>query len=243
MSGSTGRDIVWCAADPHFTADDPALPVFFRWLQAFERGGAPTLVLLGDLFQVWLGLAGAGTAEQEKVLDSLSALTAAGRRVVYLAGNRDYFVEAPASRAGLTVVESWEIRAGDTLVHFEHGDLINTSDRAYMRWREVSRTGAVKSLVNALPARWQLALARKLETDLSTTNAAYKNYDPVRELEVWAERLRRRGIDLAVLGHFHLDRRMVSSGVTVRFVPQFREDGLHLRLDDSGRASLQPFGA
>ncbi len=242
MNGSTGRDIVWCAADPHFHSDDPALPVFFRWLEAFERGGAPTLVLLGDLFQVWLGLAGTGTAEQKQVLEALGALTAAGRRVVYLAGNRDYFVEAPAGRAGLTVAESWEVRAGGTLVHFEHGDLINTSDRAYMRWREVSRAGAVRALVNALPPRWQLKLAGKLEADLSTTNAAYKNYQPVRELETWAERLRRRGVDLAVLGHFHLDRTTVSSGVRVRFVPQFREDGLHLRLDASGKASLRPFG-
>lgn len=234
-------DLVWCAADPHFYDGDPALTVFLRWLEAFESSGTPTLVLLGDLFQVWLGMAGAGTAEQGRVLDALGGLTGRGRTVVYLAGNRDYFVEGPARQAGISVAESWEIRAQDVLVHFEHGDLINTSDRNYLRWREISRSGAVRALVNVLRPSWQLRLARRLEASLAETNRAYKNYEPADELETWAEGLARRGVDLAVLGHFHVNRVVGAAGVTVRFVPQFREDGLHLRLDAAGRATLMPF--
>jgi len=241
MGAESREDLVWCAADPHFHAGDPALPVFLRWLGAFDSSGTATLVLLGDLFQVWLGMAATGTPEQDEVLSALGSLTAKGRKVVYLAGNRDYFVEGPALKAGMSVAESWEIRTGGALVHFEHGDLINTSDLNYMRWREISRAGAVRALVNALPFSWQQALARRLEADLAGTNAAYKSYDPVRELEVWAERLRRRGVGLAVLGHFHVNRTVRAAGVTVRFVPQFREDGMHLRLDASGRTSLLAF--
>ena len=49
-------DLAWCAADPHLSIGDPALSVFLTWLQDFERAGAPNLILLGDLFQVWIGL-------------------------------------------------------------------------------------------------------------------------------------------------------------------------------------------
>jgi UDP-2,3-diacylglucosamine pyrophosphatase LpxH len=235
--------LAWCAADPHFEQGDPALDIFFRWLEAFEASGTPNLCLMGDLFQVWIGLPHIQSEEQKQVLSALGRLAAAGRRVVYLMGNRDYFVEDLAQGAGLLAREAWDLEiSGGGLVRFEHGDLINTSDRGYMRWREVSRAGTVRALFSVLPASKQLDIARRLERRLARTNLRYKAYRPQKELERWAERLSSEGVSQVVLGHFHVDEVVHAGGVEIRFLPQFREDGLHLRLAADGSHRLERFG-
>jgi len=235
-------DVAWCAADPHFAADDPAIPLFLRWVEAYIESGAENLVLLGDLFQVWVGDGRSLSDSQRAVLDAASRAAREGRGVVYLAGNRDYFVEDEASRRGILALERWDVSAGSVRLRFEHGDLINTSDRPYLGWREFSRSGAVRALVRALPARWSGALARVLERKFSGTNLPYKAYRPGRELRIWAKGLAGEGIDGAILGHFHRDAEEEVAGVRVRFVPQFREEGWHLRVDGRGALRLLPFG-
>ncbi|MGC8723809.1 MAG: UDP-2,3-diacylglucosamine diphosphatase [Acidobacteriota bacterium] len=233
-------DLAWCAADPHLSIEDPALPVFLTWLQDFERAGARHLVLLGDLFQVWIGLPGAQTPEQESVLTALSRLAKNGRKVIYLAGNRDYFMEELARWSPIRVCDHWDlVTEGPARIRFEHGDLINTSDANYLRWREFSRARTVRRLFQLLPAEGQLRLARHLEGRLAGTNAAYKSYFPERELSVWARRLKAEGVNSAVLGHFHLNRVVRQEGVEIRFLPQFREEGVHLRVARDGAQTLR----
>jgi UDP-2,3-diacylglucosamine hydrolase len=234
-------EVAWCAADPHFAPGDGEIPLFLRWVEAFLESEADHLVLLGDLFQVWVGDGRTLSPDQRAVLDAVSGAARRGRTVVYLAGNRDYFMEAEARRRGILAPEHWDLQAGVLRLRFEHGDLINTSDRPYLGWREVSRSGAVRALVGSLPVPWSAALARALERRLSGTNQSYKAYEPGRELQTWAEGLAGEGIGGAVLGHFHRDAEEEVAGVRVRFVPQFREEGLHLRVDGRGTFRLVPF--
>ena len=231
-------DLAWCAADPHFERGDAALSTFYRWLESFRSAGVPTLVLLGDLFQVWIGLPAVQTEDQRELLGALGVLTASGRRVVYLRGNRDYFIEEPLAEAGVLLHDQWDLVAAAGRVRFEHGDLINTSDRNYLRWREISRSGTVNGLFRLLPAARQRALAQRLERSLSKTNAFYKAYRPERELARWAEGLAAEGVRTAVLGHFHVDEEVDLEGVRIRFVPQFGTGGEHVRVSPDGTATL-----
>lgn len=244
MGADRDRDLLWCAADAHLSEGDGALPVFLEWLRSFEEAQVPTLVLLGDLFRVWIGLPSAQTPEQEKVLGCLGSLALKGRSVVYLAGNRDYFAEVSGRRAGLSVLDSWDLEVpGGSKMRFEHGHLVNSSDKRYLRWHSLTRSFPAKAAFRALPSVWQKGLARKLEERLSGTNVMYKNYEPALELERWASRLKSEGVNAAVLGHFHVDVVKEVGGLAVRFVPQFREEGLHLRIAAGGTQSLVPFTA
>lgn len=236
-----GIDVAWCAADGHFFTGDPAWPVFLQWLEAFRRDGVPNLVLLGDIFNVWIGLPGAMTLEQEKLLRILTSLVSEGKRIVYLLGNRDYFLEGALDHAGVLARERWELEADSKRIRFEHGDLINHSDNNYLRWRLFSRSATLRSLVEHLSAGFQRRLAEKLEEGMTGTNLAYKNYEPSDELRLWAGELKESKIDRVVLGHFHIDAARRIEGLPVRFVPQFREEGLHLRIDSTGRERLEGF--
>jgi UDP-2,3-diacylglucosamine hydrolase len=235
------RDAAWCLADPHFGREDGAIPSFHRWLDLFLRSEARHLVLLGDLFEVWVGPREALTPAQAGVLEAL-ARTAEARPVTYLAGNRDYLVAEEVARLGISVREALRLSAGGRRFHFEHGDLINTSDRPYLAFREVARSAAARAFVGALPPRWAARLGLFLEGRLSGTNRVFKRYEPVRELERWAEDLKAHGVDEAVVGHFHRSGTVRSGGLVVRFVPQFREEGFHLRIGPGGTARLFDLG-
>ncbi len=240
VKSDCNADVAWCAADPHLGPGDEVLGVFLDWLGAFERSGTPTLVLLGDLFQAWIGLSDTQSGEQRMVLDTLGRLSAGGRKVVYLVGNRDYFVEESVKGTKILVSGYWNLAAGARKIHFEHGDLINSSDNNYLRWRTFSRSGAVRALVGVLSPTWRRRLARRMEASLAGTNRAYKNYEPSEELGTWAEGLSKAGFNAAVVGHFHRDEVREAGGITVRFLPRFREEGFHLRIDGEGEMRLVP---
>lgn len=232
-------DLAWCLADPHFERNDAALGTFYRWSEAFLAQGAENLVLLGDLFQVWIGLPAVETEEQRAVLSVLGRISSAGRNVVYLQGNRDYFIEGSLSQAGVRLQDQWDLDAPGGVIRFEHGDLINTSDRNYLRWRELSRSATVSALFRLLSPGRQRALAQRLERTLGGTNTYFKAYRPERELDLWASQLSAQGVRTAVLGHFHVDEATRLGGVDIRFVPQFREDGAFLRVMADGSTLLQ----
>lgn len=241
--GTSPAELAWCAADPHLTAGDAALPVFHRWLDDFATRGPRTLVLLGDLFSAWVALPAALSGEQREVVEHLTVLAQQGRHLVFLVGNRDYFVEALRPAPFAVVAERWDLELpGGGKVRFEHGDLVNTSDRAYLRWRRLSRSGAVSGLVKVLPGGLQRRVALKLEKTMAPTNREYKAYFPEAELGRWAKQVRAGGCTAAVLGHFHQDRAVSAEGLAVRFAPQFREEGTHLVLSDDGSFEVRRMG-
>ena len=101
---AASKNLAWCVADPHIKEDDPVLGLFYGFLEEFSSNGPKTLVVLGDLFAAWVALPGALAPYQRALLDKFSALRASGRELVFIVGNRDYFVESldpqPFSFAG-----------------------------------------------------------------------------------------------------------------------------------------------
>ncbi len=229
------RELAWCVADPHLTRDDPVLGLFKRFLGGFSSEGPGTLVILGDLFASWIALPGALAPYQTDVLEDLRAIKEAGREVIFIIGNRDYFVESLDPRPFSFAGERWDLAIPTVgRIRFEHGDLINTSDHNYQRWRVFSRSEAVKRVVAALPGKWQASLARRAEKALEPTNRAYKDYSPLPELERWANGVKADGCSTAVVGHFHEDKTVAAAGLQVHFAPQFRGIGPFLSVNAGG---------
>jgi UDP-2,3-diacylglucosamine pyrophosphatase LpxH len=80
-------------ADAHLGGPGgPARPLIAE-LRALPERGCERLLLLGDLFQAWIGSPKFETAEIAAVVDELGALRRRGLRVEYMEGNRDLFIE------------------------------------------------------------------------------------------------------------------------------------------------------
>ena len=179
---------------------------FAAWLDALR--GAPLLVVLGDLFDVWVGPAQATLPGAAPVLGALKRLTERGTRVRVVPGNRDFLLgerferESGAELAphGLVLAAPGAPGARVLLVH---GDELCTLDTGYQRLRGVVRSRPVAWLAPRVPLPLALRLARRLRR-ASTRAVAQKPVERKSMQPGAADALARAsGADVLVCGHAH----------------------------------------
>lgn len=191
----------------YFGADDePA-----RWsalLAAASVTRVTEISILGDFFELWLGLSGLETPWQEKLWAPLRELKSRGVKLRYVVGNKDFFVKEWNQRHQLfdAVIEksvTLESAAGPLgLIHLAHGDLVNRADRQYRAWRAFSRSMPVQFKIKLLPRRWLARLGEKAAAKMQTTNRYHKSYFPEDQLRARARELP-PGLATMIYGHFH----------------------------------------
>jgi UDP-2,3-diacylglucosamine hydrolase len=229
--------------DVHLDRDDPALEDFLRFLRSL---GATTsrVVLLGDLFNVWIGGAAMEQPHQRAVAQALAELRRGGVRVGYLEGNRDYRIGRHYTGTALDEASESHLieRHGGKSVYTTHGDLVNLRDRQYRAWRAFSRSSPVWALFELLPVPRRLALVERLERRMRGTNLAQKRELPEALLREFAAARLREGHDAVVLGHFHVEREIpiAAPGAAGRLfvLPEWRASRRHLVLRESGELAF-----
>jgi len=151
-------------ADLHLDLGDAAGPrEFLRWLAA--QRGIPRLVVLGDLFDVWVGQGQERLPSAPPVLDGLRDLVSGGTRLEVLHGNRDFLLDGRfEARTGARVHPRGFVGLvdGGSRVLLIHGDELCTKDFGYQRLKRVVRSRPVVSFAHALPLPVATGLARKL---------------------------------------------------------------------------------
>ena len=179
------------------------------------------LSILGDFFELWLGLEGLEKPWHEALLAPLFDLKRNGVRMRYVIGNRDYFVTEWNARHPLfdSVID------GETTVdsphgqlRLAHGDLVNRADTQYRRWRAFSRSAPLSLIARALPRSTLAGLAAKVAVRLSATNRFHKSYFPETELRTQARSLSPGAVTL-VFGHFHEHHQLTEGDKQILTLP------------------------
>lgn len=151
-------------ADLHLDlADAEGSARFMAWLAVLR--GTPRLVVLGDLFDVWVGPAQERLPLGPAVLGALGRLVEGGTRLEILHGNRDFLLDWRfEARTGARVHERGIVglAGGGSRILLIHGDELCTKDLGYQRLKRVVRSPAVVSFARALPLPIATSLARKL---------------------------------------------------------------------------------
>ncbi len=132
---------------------------FFAFLQ--ERAlAAQELYLLGDLFEYWAGDDDLSDPFHQIVAEAIEAVSAAGVKVYWIAGNRDFLVgQAFADAAGLTLLAEPHVAViGGQRVTLVHGDAECTSDLTYMAFRTQVRDRAWQAQFLAMPLAQRKAI-------------------------------------------------------------------------------------
>lgn len=238
---------VYWIADAHL-GDAKAPPAVF--LDMLERlTDARVVVFLGDLFQVWLAYPHFWDNATREVLAGFARLREKGVKLVFVRGNREYFLPAGAarvSRRGLpfdaVVLEAGVLRWGKRRYGMTHGDLLNRNDTGYLKWRRFSRSAGFEFFFRVLPgfaARW---LANRLEVLLSKSNREIKIQYPLEELEAFSA-LALPGMDGYFIGHFHREETIAISGQkgVLRIVPDWLSQRRVYRLDAKGNIEVLSF--
>jgi UDP-2,3-diacylglucosamine hydrolase len=206
-------------ADSHLSGPGgPAGPLVAQ-LQALPGQGCRRLVLMGDLFQAWVGFRGFETEDVRAVVAALRDLRARGIRIDYVEGNRDFFLAgSPYADAFDLVALETAFEVGGVRYLAVHGDGLNDKDWKYRFWRWLSKSAPVRLAVGAIPGALAHRIVHATERRLSRTNFKHRAALPEAAIRAYAERRLAEGHDVLLLGHFHEPRVWQVKGGEVRML-------------------------
>lgn len=141
--------------------DAPWLRGFLEFLDFVEQQRAG-LFILGDLFEFWSGPAQARVPFYAPLFEALRRLSAPGRPVHMIHGNRDFLMGRAFRRAGVRFIREEALLdlAGER-VHVSHGDRFCVDDRSYQWARVAMRSLPVRLAAALAPASVGIFLARR----------------------------------------------------------------------------------
>jgi len=160
----------WRTVD--FIADlhlDPGEPLTWAaWQHYLHTTPADAVVMLGDLFEVWVGddaLAEPGSFESQCA--TVLKAAAQHRALFFMAGNRDFLVGAAfAQQCGVRILaDPTVLQWQQQRLLLSHGDALCLDDVAYQRFRAVARSTAWQQQFLAQPLAERRAQARQLRQE------------------------------------------------------------------------------
>lgn len=155
-------------SDLHLQATEPATVA--AWKHYLHTTQASALIILGDLFEVWVGddaLADPGSFEWE----ACAALQTAAQRlpVYFMQGNRDFLAGPPfLAHCGITgLADPTVLVFGGQRIVLSHGDLLCLDDVDYQRFRVLARSAEWQGrfLAQPLATRRAQALGIRQESE------------------------------------------------------------------------------
>jgi len=204
--------------------------------------GAPRVLILGDLFDVWVGPKQARLEGSARVLRALRGLVDSGTPVEFVPGNRDTLLgpEFEAATGATLHPEGFvaEVEGGQR-VTFVHGDSLCTLDADYQRLRRELRRGWVRALTRRSP----LWLARRIGRRLRRESEQRKPFKLDEERSIRpaavAALAAATSARTVVCGHAHAPRDVQVDGVRWIVVGAWREaPSDHLRVGPGGDLRL-----
>jgi len=211
-------------ADAHLGGPGGSATTLIEQLRGLRGQGCRHLVLLGDLFHVWVGAKRYETPEVKAVVAVLMELRQQGIRVDYVEGNRDFFI-GEGSYAGLFDHVATEIHftVGGRRYLAMHGDGLNDRDYLYRFWNRLSKSAVSRFCMLHLPRAMASWLVGVTERQLAKTNFKHKSTIPEAVIRDYAEQRLQEGFDVLLLGHYHEPRQwQVANGEIVVLDAWFR---------------------
>jgi len=229
--------------DVHLDRDDAAVPEFLTYLRHLPPA-VGRIVLMGDLFNLWIGAPELEQEHHRAVIAAFRQLRARGTEVHYLEGNRDYRI-ARAHRGGAFDVvgdrglrEDW----GGRRIWAAHGDLVNRKDLQYRAWRRVSRSAAAWWIYSAIPSEKRFAIAESVEKKMRATNVEMKREFPEALVRQYASGHLQAEGSAVVLGHFHVERELLAGPAgegRIFVLPEWKGSRRHLRVSSTGTMEFE----
>lgn len=202
-------------SDVHLSAREPERTArFLRFLQR-ETPQTDELYILGDLFDYWIGPKHLKLQEYREVLDALRGVVGGGVRVVFLCGNRDFYMRGFSEDTGIEVVPHrryHRITVGSKRIYLCHGDYMEGRRGLGLAAQRFIQSRFVEWIWTRLPTAVAQAGARFYRR-VSDRNKQAPD-DEAMHLAPYglsAERVAAelaRGTDIIVCGHIHRAQRV-----------------------------------
>ncbi len=194
-------------ADLHLRPEAPeGMAALARLLASLPSGDA--LWILGDLFEFWAGRGHALRSDYRPALDALKAAAGRGVAVRFLAGNRDFLLDARTQRElGMAPFTGREtvLETQGRRVYLAHGDFLCPNDRAYLRAAALLRNPVSLWIERHLPfpLAYQAAAAFRSHSEAKRGKGPAPPGTYELSEAMLAEAADRHGATDLVVGHVH----------------------------------------
>jgi len=193
--------------------------LFARLLEEFRASHVTELWLLGDIFDLFVGNFSFWKDLHRDIFEHFERLSRMGCQITYLEGNHDFRMNA--------VLESLGLRVRDEVCHktvsglaceLAHGDLVNTEDAAYLRWRAFTRNPWLHRVVGSFPSYLAEQLLLPMSEAISRKSRKHSGVSPTQETSLrdlyraHAEARFQEGVQALFLGHCHISDLYVRPG-------------------------------
>lgn len=194
-------------SDVHLTPADPAgIERFLRFL-AGPAERAARLVIVGDLFEVWVTPTQAQDPGLVPVFAALARL-AARIDVGFVEGNRDFAASPELRAVGVRRLDDViVVSSGARRVVATHGDLLCTKDVRYQAFRRLARSEAVRQVLRRIPSRAARSVGEAARKGSEMETSAKAHGDMGLSPLAVASILRAHDADALVCGHVHWGQR------------------------------------
>jgi UDP-2,3-diacylglucosamine hydrolase len=166
-------------SDLHLSAAMPATHA--AWRDYLARSSADAVVILGDLFELWVG-DDARALPFEQACVQVLARAAANKPVYFMAGNRDFLLGAPMlADAGLQgLADPTLLSAFGTSVLLSHGDALCLDDVPYQAFRQLVRSPSWQAEFLAKP----LTERQRIASDIRAHSQSRRAFDGAASADV-----------------------------------------------------------
>lgn len=192
-------------ADAHLCKPtDPNYQALLTFLES-QRGKTDLLVLLGDIFEFWIGKETVIT-DHRPIIECFESMCQTGTRLVYVEGNHDFHLGPVFSQRLKCQIlpDGGSIEIDGKKVFLAHGDLANPNDTGYRKLRKVLRSGMIRTLIRTLPNQLIMSIAARASYQ-SRKSSGEKHYQwPASKILIpYATKLIAEGNQAVVTGHYH----------------------------------------
>lgn len=148
-------------SDLHLADADGA--TFDAWARYMRDTRADAVLILGDLFEAWVGDDARGEPFEAACVDVL-ADASSRLQVGFMVGNRDFLVGSAMLRdaGAIGLQDPTLLVAFGQRVLLTHGDLLCLADVEYQRFREQARSDAWRRAALAMPIAQRRVVARQM---------------------------------------------------------------------------------
>lgn len=194
-------------ADTHLL--DPEDDRYRRLLAFLEQqcGSLRSLIMLGDIFEFWIGYRHTVFSAYVPLLEMLRRLRAAGTELVFVEGNHDfhlgpYFSETLGCRI---LPDGGALERDGHRIFIAHGDLVNPHDTGYRRLRRGLRHPWTRFLLRWIPPDIAWRVARWAGAKSARKNGGRDRHRlPREDLLAYARQYFSADFDTVITGHFHV---------------------------------------
>ena len=193
------------------------------------------LVILGDLFESYLGRDSFLHPAFDPLLQAFAQLRAHHCQIVLIRGNRDVLLSASdAKHMELIVADTVIVNGVEGKVLLTHGDAFCLADLPYQKLRRILRFPGMRGLLRALPLFVRQRLARRLRSH-SKAEVARKPLDSMSlTLPQVDAVMAQEGVEHAWIGHLHAAAtHELNHGRQLRVLPAWEPGTAALWIQDS----------